>query len=468
MEPDNTPFSQDGFLNSEGADASAPHASYDRGANASPPSSYDGRANASSASSYDPAASGPTEPTYVGPNAFYTASSGPVRPVQAATSGGVGRSAVLGALLLGALGGGVAGGIVGHATSTTTTIAVPVPSQPAGVVTTSSSTTNAPLRLVDTADRVVQVVKQISPAVVTIQVMGQDSNGASFSASGSGVIFDNKGDILTNNHVVANESSITVILQSGNTAPATLVHTSLDVDLAVIHIDAPVPAFASFGDSSKVVPGETVLAIGNPLGSYNNSVTKGIISAVGRSIQEDSGAIDGAFQTDAAINHGNSGGPLVDLNGRIIGINTAVVRTASTNTTDPFGSSSSTDQAQGLGFAIASNTVRAFLNGSLLRAPMGYLGVNAPTIAASGAALNNAPAGARVMSIAPNTPAATSGLQVDDIITMVDGQAIDRSHDLRSVIRQLKPGQTIALSIYRGGQTLTLHATLANRPATIR
>lgn len=465
MESDNTPFSPGSFSSPKDFEGAGSHGGYDSaGTGGSLYSSVD----RSPANNDELTSSSPTEPTYILPGVLHTAPTDQAPRVRIVTPGGVGRGALLGALLLGVVGGAVAGGIAGRATSTTTTIAVPVPSQPVGVVTTSSSTTKASLRLVDNADRVVQVVKQVSSAVVTVQVTGQDSSGASFSASGSGVIIDNRGDILTNNHVVANESSVTVILQSGKTAPATVTRTSLDVDLALIHTDTPVPAFASFGDSSTVQPGETVLAIGNPLGSYNNSVTKGIVSAVGREIQENSGAIGGAIQTDAAINHGNSGGPLIDLNGQVIGINTAVVRSPSTNATDPFGTSSSTDQAQGLGFAIPSNTARAFVDGSLLRTPMGYLGVSAPTIPPANAALNNVPSGAQVTNISPNTPAATSGLQVNDIITAVDGQAIDQTHDLKSIIRQLKPGRTIALSIYRGGRSLTLHATLANRPANLR
>jgi 2-alkenal reductase len=246
-------------------------------------------------------------------------------------------------LLLGFLGGGATGGIVARATAPTPvqkTIYV-TKSSPGTAASPAKASSQPPPKLVDTSDRAVQVVQRVGPAVVTIQSSGVDDQGNPFQAAGSGVIIDSKGNILTNYHVIqGNETRYQVIFKSGAKANATLAGSAPYTDLAVIHVDARVPAWAKLGDSSKVQPGQTVLAIGSPLGSFENSVTEGIISAVGRTLQEPNGpTLTGVLQTDAAINHGNSGGPLVDLNGNVIGINTAVVRSSSDtgNPQDPFG-----------------------------------------------------------------------------------------------------------------------------------
>src|ERR687886_174846 len=233
-------------------------------------------------------------------------------------------------LLLGFLGGGAAGGIVARATAPTPvqkTIYV-TKSAPGTAASPAQASSQPTLTVVDTSDRAVQVVQRVGPAVVTIQTSGVDDQGNPFQAAGSGVIIDNKGDILTNYHVIqGNETRYQVIFKSGRKADATLAGSAPYSDLAVIHVNATVPAWAKLGDSSKVQPGETVLAIGSPLGSFENSVTEGIISAVGRTLQEPNGpTLTGILQTDAAINHGNSGGPPVDLNGNVIGINTAGAR----------------------------------------------------------------------------------------------------------------------------------------------
>ncbi|HKC72709.1 MAG TPA: trypsin-like peptidase domain-containing protein [Chloroflexota bacterium] len=406
----------------------------------------------------------------------------PYRPVGPEPRRGRRLWALIAVLLFGFLGGGAAGGIVARATA-------PTPVQKTIYVTrTSPGTAASPAvapnqpspRTVDTSDRAVQVVQRVGPAVVTIQTSGVDDQGNQFQAAGSGVIIDNKGDILTNYHVVqGNDTSYQVIFKSGAKAGATLAGSAPYTDLAVIHVNARVPAWAQLGDSSKVQPGQTVLAIGSPLGSYENTVTEGIVSAVGRTLQEPNNGpmLTNLLQTDAPINHGNSGGPLVDLNGKVIGINTAVVRSSSdtgNNPQDPFGGLltpfgglSSGDQAQGLGFAIPSNTAHLAINRILFHLPPGYLGVQARPLDPQMATYYNLPMGAYVLKVEPGTPAARAGLRPHDIITAVDGQAIDQNHDLSTVIEMHQPGQTVALSIFRTGQNLTLHVTLVARPKNV-
>jgi len=388
---------------------------------------------------------------------------------------GVGSAALVGAVLLG----GVAGGVVGHVTAPTATrtviertISVAQPAAP--VAPASNTTQEPPLRAVNTSDRAVQVVQRVGPAVVTIQTSGVDpSTGQNFQATGSGVIIDSRGDILTNNHVVQNGNTYTVVFKSGAKASASVVRQAAYTDLAVIHVDATVPAYAELGDSARVQPGETVLAIGNPLGSYQNTVTQGIISAVGRTLPESQDVtLNNLLQTDAPINHGNSGGPLVDLNGKIVGINTAVVRSNSdtgNGQQDPFGglAPSNTDQAQGLGFAIPSNTAKAIVSAVQHHVTPGYLGVGeVRAVDPQTSAYYNIPIGV-VIQVTPNTPAARAGLRDKDIITSVDGQAIDQNHDLRTVVEMRQPGETVKVRVWRSGQTLTYSITLAPRPTSL-
>lgn len=387
-----------------------------------------------------------------------------------------GRGVIAAALFLGLVGGGAAGGAVAYnlAPTKTQTIVKTEQASPSSAPASNTSA-SAKLNTVNTSDRIVQVVKQIGPAVVTIRVQGTDpQTGQQFSASGSGVIIDKSGDILTNNHVVANGSSYQVIFKSGSKASATVVQQAPDSDLAVIHTSAKVPAYAELGDSSRVQPGQTVLAIGSPLGSYENTVTEGIVSAVGRTIQEQNGVnISGALQTDAAINHGNSGGPLVDLNGKVIGINTAIVTGSGSSDQSPFGSldpfsSGSADQAQGLGFAIASNTAKSIVTRVLLHLPSGYLGVQAALLDPQTATYYGLPVGDYIKTVEPGTPAAKAGLKAKDIVTAVDGQAIDQNHDLHTMIPAHQPGQTVKLSVYRSGRQLTISVKLAAMPKNLQ
>jgi 2-alkenal reductase len=213
---------------------------------------------------------------------------------------------------------------------------------------------------VDVNSAIETAVAQVSPAVVTVintlkgsasgSVFGAPGGSGAATASGSGVIISADGYIITNNHVVDGYDKLQVVFLDGKTVEAKLVGTDVFADVAVLKVDGTMPGVATFGNSDELKPGESVIAIGSPLGDFKNTVTAGVVSATGRSIETDSGyQMEDLIQTDAAINHGNSGGPLVNLAGQVVGINTLVVRS----------SGSSTDQAEGLGFAISSNTVKA-------------------------------------------------------------------------------------------------------------
>jgi serine protease Do len=281
---------------------------------------------------------------------------------------------------------------------------------------------------------------------------GNGSNNGSGSGSttvptglGSGVIFDNQGDILTNNHVVEGATSLTVTLADGTQVDATLVGRDPSQDVAVVKIDAAkVPAVAQLGDSSTVKPGQAVVALGSPE-TFANTVTAGIISGTNRQVDTYAGLI----QTDAAINPGNSGGPLVNAQGQVIGLNT-------------LGLASQGDQ--GLNFAIPINTakqvaqaVMAKGNGAVVNS-RAYLGVSVDAL--------NATKGAVVSKVQPGTPAEKAGLKAGDVITAVNGTTLNGTTTLGSVLGTLKPGDTATLTVNRNGSTQTLTATLAEYPST--
>src|SRR5687768_16412236 len=221
----------------------------------------------------------------------------------------------------------------------------------------NSGTTTAPAQqgggwqLPAEQQAVVQVVERISPAVVTVVNRIENNQGFGGEARGSGVIIDRDARIITNNHVIegATQGGLEVIFSNGDTASAQLVGADLVSYLAVLKVDRQVPAFAELGDSTGIKVGETVIAIGSALGSFENTVTVGVVSGLNRTLRDVNINMENMIQTDAAINHGNSGGPLLNLSGQVIGINTAVVRG---------GTGLQSDVAEGLGFAIPANTVK--------------------------------------------------------------------------------------------------------------
>ncbi len=321
------------------------------------------------------------------------------------------------------------------------------------------------------AQPIVATVSRVSPAVVTVintlsasaaqaQLGGQPSGGsATPRASGSGVIFSKDGYIITNNHVVDGNASLAVIFADGSRQGAKLIGSDPLNDVAVIKVDGGVPAYAPIGDSAALKPGETVIAIGSPLGDFRNSVTVGVVSALNRTVAGD--APEGLIQTDAAINHGNSGGPLFNLRGEVIGINTLVVRGANSMTAD---------QAQGLGFAVPSNTVRKVAEQLMASGKVVYpfLGIVFGTIDAQLAVDNNLPvtSGAWVKQVQPNGPAASAGLRDGDIITGLNGAALTPNDSLRSLLLEYKPGQTVGVDVLRDGKKMTFQIKLAERPTS--
>jgi 2-alkenal reductase len=344
------------------------------------------------------------------------------------------------------------------------------------------------------SNTVVEVVNKVSPAVVTVYnkskynpttrrvIPNQPTPGADSQNSadglvvqgiGSGVIISNDGYIVTNNHVVDGQDGLAVALNDGKTTlNAKLVGRDITGDLAVLKIDGPVPAFAKFAAKAEV--GETVIAIGAALGNFRNSVSKGIVSGLNRTLPSDNGVY---IQTDAAINHGNSGGPLLNLKGEIVGINTAVLRSTGSTTRSQNGAY---DVAEGLGFAIPSNVVKfvsdqLISKGSVTRsyfgisyqmitpAEAGTLSVNGRAFPLVEGAWINSSNGAS--GILKGGPAEKAGLKDNDVITAIDGQPLNDNNPLVNVILGHKPGDTIKLTVQRGDQVLTLDLTLGERPS---
>lgn len=296
---------------------------------------------------------------------------------------------------------------------------------------------------------ITRVVQQVGPAVVTVvgraQVQTNPFWGRTSTAevSGSGVFISEDGYILTNNHVVEDTTEVWVILADGTKQEASLVGTDRYVDLAVLKTQGPAPAVAALGDSNALDPGETVIAIGSPLGDFKNSVTVGVVSATGRSIDTGYGyQIENLIQTDAAINSGNSGGPLVSLAGEVIGINTLVVRNSESGTV-----------AEGLGFAIAANAVQT-VAGEIMKTghfSRPYLGITFQEISPSLAIRYRLPVewGAYVTGVERGSPASRAGLEEDDIITSIGGVALDSEHSYINTLLQFKPGETVTIGFVR-------------------
>jgi len=315
------------------------------------------------------------------------------------------------------------------------------------------------LNTTDIESAITQSVKRVGPAVVTVvgTIPGQMTffgQTGDQTVSGTGFFITDQGYILTNNHVVEGTKQVNIILSDGTQQSATLVGTDQYSDIAVLKTDGKVPAVVTLGNSDKLDPGESVIAIGSPLGDFKNTVTVGVVSATGRSIDSGKGyTIENLIQTDAAINHGNSGGPLVDLGGEVIGINTLIVR-----------DTGSGDVAEGLGFAIPLNTAQAVAQQIIQQGYFArpYLGISFQPINPDIADRYNLPAkwGAYVTQVETGSPAVNAGLMENDIITRVGDITLDDSHSYINALFTYKPGDTIPLVIMRNGNETQLQVTL--------
>jgi S1-C subfamily serine protease len=296
---------------------------------------------------------------------------------------------------------------------------------------------------------VIRVVEQVGPAVVSIAVKKQnDARHSAGMGAGSGVIIAPDGFILTNHHVVEYASEIEIGLTDGNTLPARYIGTDPATDLAVVRAGANGLPAAQLGDSATLRVGQLVIAIGNPLG-FSNTVSTGVISALGRALRGKSGRlIENIIQTSVPLNPGNSGGPLVDSRGRVVGINTAMIAVA-----------------QGIGFAVPVNTAKFVIGelvtrGKVRRTYLGLAGQAAPI----GRRLQryfelpNATA-VQIVSIEPNEPAAHAGLREGDRIVAVNGQSVATVDDIHHILANHPVSTALTVTILRGVERLELRAT---------
>src|ERR1700757_409593 len=293
---------------------------------------------------------------------------------------------------------------------------------------------------------VVSAVARVAPAVVNIDVKQSVSSRRGereLSGNGSGFVITPDGFVLTNSHVVHDASAITVNLPDGREFPGQLIGDDPDTDLAVVRIDAPQLVHVRLADSENLRVGQVVIAIGNPLG-FQASVTAGVISALGRSMHAQSGRlIDNIIQTDAALNPGNSGGPLVNSAGEVVGVNTAMIR-----------------PAQGICFAIASNTAKLVAgwlirDGRIRRGYIGVAGQNVP-IHRRVARFYNLPleTGVLVVSVEKSSPAERAGLREGDLIVAFNGEPIGSVHDLHKVLVGERIGVSASLTVIRHTEKL--------------
>ncbi|MCM3881231.1 MAG: trypsin-like peptidase domain-containing protein [Vicinamibacterales bacterium] len=298
---------------------------------------------------------------------------------------------------------------------------------------------------------VIQAVELVGPSVVTIE--RNDKTDRERGGQGSGFVFTPDGLILTNSHVVHGARSLQVSLPDGRRMSAALIGEDPDTDLAVIRVPASDLPTLKLGDSRAIRVGQLVVAIGNPLG-FHATVTAGVVSALGRSLRSRSGRLmDDIIQTDAALNPGNSGGPLVTSRGEVIGVNTAVI-----------------SGAQGLCFAIAANTVqfvvgRLIRDGRIRRSYVGVAGQNTP-VARQFIRFYSLPAtsGILVASIEPNSPASGSGLQEGDVIVGFAGQPVEGIDQLHRLLGEERIGVPTPMTVIRRTEKLEIVVTPAESP----
>jgi S1-C subfamily serine protease len=371
--------------------------------------------------------------------------------------------------LLPAIGGALAGGVIavvvasassGTTSTVTTTVQQPPPAAglPASVTAGKGLSVN-------------QIYRQASPGVVDIKVtsaapsgglggfgFGGGGGGGTQTGEGAGVVYDTQGDILTDQHVVASAQSVTVTFSDGKKASGRVLGTDSSTDVGVVRVNVPASELhpVPLANSSAAQVGDGVVAIGSPFG-LPETVTQGIVSAVNRSIQAPNGyTITGSIQTDAAINPGNSGGPLLDASGHVLGLNDQI---------DTNSQSGGTAQSAGVGFAVPSNTAahvaQQIIAGHTVK--HAYLGISLDPNSSGGATIRasqNAP------GVTPGSPAASAGLQDGDTISAINGKPVGSTEQFIATIDTYSPGDTVTLTVNRGGQTKSIKVDLGTRPAT--
>ena len=371
--------------------------------------------------------------------------------------------------LLPIIGGAVAGGAIAlavasggtttHSVTTTTVV------QPASAPTLPTSFSNGK------AGTINQIYRAVGPGVVDITTSSTQNTGGVFGfgqsqqtqGEGAGVVFDKKGDILTDEHVVSGASKITVTFPDQTKAPATVVGSDTGADLAVIQVHGVSPSELhplTMGDSSAVQVGDSVIAIGSPFG-LANTVTHGIVSALNRPINAPNlFTIASAIQTDAPINPGNSGGPLLNAAGEVIGLNDQI----ETNNTNGQGEGSSS----GVGFATPSNSDARIAREIIAtgQAHNAYVGVQLDPTVTGGAAIAKSATTSGSQPIVAGSPAAKAGLQAGDLITGVNGTTVSSVNQFVATIANYAPGDTVTLTVNRGGQTKSIKLTLGAQPAS--
>jgi len=371
------------------------------------------------------------------------------------------RTATVAAAAAVAVVGGVAGAVLyattDHATTTTVTVA---------------ATAAEPVARTSGESSIGAIAASAERSVVEI-VVTTTSDGGFFGpqtqqAQGSGFVYDTKGHVITNAHVVDGATAVRVLFADGSTYAAKVVGTDANSDLAVIRIQAPASQLHPLvlGDSAQVKVGDEVVAAGSPFG-LATTVTSGIVSALNREITApDNTPIEGAIQTDAAINHGNSGGPLFDAKGRVIGVNSQIESDSGGN--------------DGVGFAVPSNTVASIASQLIATgtAQHAQLGVTVVTIPAQSAARLGTAAGVAVGTVQAGGAADTSGLKpstgtrtIDgtayptggDVVVAIDGVPVTTSEQLRGIIDGHRPGDRVTLTVSRGSETRTVSVKLGRR-----
>lgn len=317
--------------------------------------------------------------------------------------------------------------------------------------------------VVQEENTVISVVDKTSPSVVAIGISKKIVNPAdplalpqsTDATIGTGFVVSGKGIIVTNKHVVLNIGPYTVITKDGQKYDVKKVYRDPTLDLAIVQIDGSNIAPLELGDSSKLKVGQTAIAIGNALGKFTNTVTTGIISGLGRKVvagdyfEGSLESLDDLIQTDAAINPGNSGGPLLNSSGQVIGVNVAT-----------------TEGAQNIGFAVPINSVKQIVNEFITKGFISrpYLGIQYRFIDKDVAVLNQVPAGVYIQNSVSGGPAEKAGVQSGDIITKINGAAIDSESSVSDIISKTAIGQEITLTIWRDKKEINIKVVIGQSP----